>query len=297
MPNAQANGITIHYQTLGNPENPPMVLIMGLASQMVRWPEEFCQDLVDQNLYVIRFDNRDIGLSTQWNQAGKDEVAAITAKMFAGETVAPPYTLSDMARDVTGLMDHLGLEKAHICGLSMGGMIAQTTAINHPDRVLTLTSMQSSPSNPSDPSLPRTTPEATEKLLATPPLDRDGYIQHTVESFRVFATNSPLYDPECEARMAEDQFDRGLHPLGVARQFLAVSLGGDRLEKLSKLTMPALVVHGTADTLIPSAHGEATAKAIPGARLLLVEGMGHGMAFPSTWKDLAREIGRHTNSL
>ena len=297
MPDAQVNGITLHYESLGNPENPPLVLIMGLASQMVRWPMEFCQNLVEQGLYVIRFDNRDVGMSSQCPPDSQEEIAAITKKLLSGQSARLPYTLSDMANDVMGLMDHLGLEKAHICGLSMGGMIAQTTALEHPDRVLTLTSMHSSPSNPQDPALPRTTPEATERLLAQPPMDRTGYIEHTVESFRVFASNSSLFDPECEAQMAAEQFDRGYHPLGVSRQFLAATFGDSRLEKLTTLKMPVLVIHGTVDTLIPPAHAQATAKAISGAKLVMVEGMGHGMAFPSTWRNLAREISQHVKSL
>lgn len=290
MPQAQVNGITLYYETHGDPKNPPLVLIMGLASQLVRWPLEFCELLTAQGLYVIRLDNRDIGLSTQCDETGAEEIAAITKKFLSGEPAELPYSISDMASDAVGLMDHLGLAKAHICGLSMGGMIAQAAAIEHPGRVLSLTSMHSSPSNPQDPSLPRTTPEATERLLAQPPEDREGYIRHTVDSFRIFASNSPVYDPECEAQMAADQFDRGLHPMGVSRQFLAATFSRGRLEKLRGLKVPALVIHGDADALIPPEHGKVTAEAIPGARLIMMKGVGHGMAFPSTWEETAREI-------
>ncbi len=294
MPNVRANGITLNYETFGDPKNPPVLLVMGLASQSVRWPEEFCQDLADNGFFCIRFDNRDVGLSARWDKPGAENVGALIAKAFGGEKITPPYTLSDMALDAVGLMDALGLEKAHICGLSMGGMIAQTVAIEHPDRVLSLTSMQSTPSNHN---LYPSTPEAMERLISQPPRDREGYITHTVKSFTVFAGGSPLFDPEWEARKAGEQFDRGMDPAGVARQFLAVIMGENRTEKLGEVKAPSLVIHGSTDTLLVPAHGKATANAIPGARLLLVENMGHGMGFPALWEEVAAEIIHHLKEL
>ena len=291
MTRAAANGIDIEYDTFGDKNGSPLLLIMGLSSQMLAWPESFCQKLAQNGHWVLRFDNRDVGLSSKIEAVGVPDLMAAMAAHQQGQPVGAPYTLSDMAADAVGLMDALKLEKAHVCGLSMGGMIAQVMAIEHSRRVLSLISMESTTG---DPTLPPAKPEAVEAMLSPPPQDRDGYILHTAEVFRAFSGGSDKFDETLEKELSANSYDRSFYPLGFIRQLAAILASGDRTQSLASVTAPTLVIHGAADPLVPLAHGRATARAIPGAKLLVVEGLGHGMAYPALWDQIVGAIRQHT---
>lgn len=293
MPKARANGIEIEYEQFGNPEDSPLVLIMGIGSQMVLWPTEFCEKLAAAGHWVIRFDNRDVGLSTHLDDAGMPNIFEVLAARQEGRQIDVPYLLSDMAADTVGLMDALNIEKAHICGLSMGGMIAQTIAIEHQDRVISLISMESTTG---EPELPRSTPEATEVLLKMFPSEREAYIQHMLTVFRVFAGGSDQYDEETQREMSAASYDRSVNHAGFARQFAAIVASGGRRRALASVKVPTLVIHGSSDTLFPPAHGKDTADAISEARFLLIKGLGHGTAYPGLWKEMEEAILTHTRA-
>jgi pimeloyl-ACP methyl ester carboxylesterase len=274
MPRARANGIELEYEVIGARNARPLVLIMGLGAQMVLWDDEFCAALAARGHRVVRFDNRDVGLSSKIDGWRTLDVVAAMAGWAMGRPVAAPYTLSDMAADTVDLLDKLGFSAAHLVGASLGGMIAQTLAIEHPRRVLSLTSIMSTTGNPR---LPRARPEAAAALLEPPPRDREGAMARAVKVFRTIG--SPAF-PLDEARVRERagrSFDRCSHPAGVARQMLAVLASGSRVEGLRRVTVPTLVIHGSDDPLIPVAAGVETARLVPGAELLLIEGMGHDL--------------------
>ena len=263
-------GIDIAYQRLGNPDVPVVLLIMGIGAQSIHWPDAFCHALVAGGLQVIRFDNRDVGLSTHLTDSPPaDRPAAL------GDLSSVSYTLSDMAADTVGLLDALGLEKAHIVGASMGGAIAQTMAIEHADRVGSLTSMMSTTGNLS---VGQPSPEVLRDVFGGPPaVTRDEVIQKMLQAFRAVA--SPRYpnDENEVAARAGRAYDRSYDPIGVARQRLAWVASGDRTERLRHLDVPTLVIHGVADRMCDVSGGRATAEAIPGAELVLIEGMGHNL--------------------
>ncbi|HEY69069.1 MAG TPA: alpha/beta fold hydrolase [Anaerolineae bacterium] len=286
---AKANGIEIVYDTFGEPIAPALLLIMGLGAQMVSWDEDFCRELAGRDYYVIRFDNRDVGLSTKFDEAGIPNTLALLQAQMQGEPVQAPYTLRDMADDAAGLLDALGIEAAHVVGASMGGMIAQAMAIHHPDRVRTLTSIMSSTGNPD---LPPPTAEALEILLKPAPTDRDGYLESAVQSWQVLGGPGFPVDEDRIRTRAGRAFDRGLHPEGTARQMAAVLASGSRKEALRSVTVPTLVIHGDADPLVPVEGGIDTADAVPGAELLIVEGMGHDLP-PALWPRMIDAIARH----
>jgi pimeloyl-ACP methyl ester carboxylesterase len=215
MPNVSANGIQIEYETFGEPNSPPLLLIIGFGGQLIFWDDELCEQLAQRDHYVIRFDNRDVGLSTKLEEAGVPDIGAL----MRGEAIQPPYTIEDMAGDAVGLIDALGIEKAHICGMSMGGMIAQTVAINHPRRVLSLISIYSTTGNPE---LPQPTPEALGILLTPPPEEREANIEHTMKVFRAIAGPGFLFDAEWHRKLAAQAYDRAFYLPGVARQFVAI---------------------------------------------------------------------------
>ena len=276
---ADANGIELAYDEIGDPDGEPLILIMGLATQMIHWDLRFCRMLADRGYRVIRFDNRDIGRSSQI----KAQVPG-TAAMLLG-LGAPAYRLSDMAADTVGLLDHLEVESAHVVGASMGGMIAQTVAIEYPQRARSLTSVMSTTGNRRL-GLPKW--RAFGALLARPGRNREEFIDRAVKTFSVIG--SPAY-PMDEPRFRElvsVAYDRGHHPAGVARQLHAITSSGDRTKALRRLDTPTLVLHGTADPLVRPAAGKATAAAIPGARLELVEGMGHD--FPAELHERFAEV-------
>jgi pimeloyl-ACP methyl ester carboxylesterase len=259
--------VEIAYETLGNPTDPPVVLIHGLGGQLIDWPDGFCAKLVERGLYVVRFDNRDVGLSSHSGTPPPDLRAVLS-----GDTSTVRYTLDDMAGDAAGLMDGLGLRSAHVVGFSLGGMIAQTLAIGDPTRVRSLTSISSTTGN-------REVGQATGTalaLLTVPPVPtRDGAMDRAVVSSRI--VGSPAY-PADEAELraeAARAFDRAFDPVGVAHQMAASVVQADRTGDLARLRVPTLVIHGAKDPLIRVSGGRATAAAIPGAELVVIEGMGH----------------------
>jgi pimeloyl-ACP methyl ester carboxylesterase len=266
---APVNGIEIAYEELGDPDGEPLVLIMGLATQMIFWDVEFCELLGERGYRVIRFDNRDIGHSTKIDAAGVPG----SGPMLLGYG-RPAYRLADMAADTVGLLDHLGIERAHVVGASMGGMIAQQVAIDHPQRALSLCSIMSATGNRRY-RLPRWQAFAT--LLSRPAATREDYVEQAVKTFKIIG--SPAY-PMDEPRFRELvglAYDRGHQPAGVARQLHAINCSGNRARRLRSLDLPALVVHGSADPLVRPAAGRETAASLRGARLWLIEGMGHDL--------------------
>ncbi len=290
MPNIIANGIQIEHETFGESSSPPLLLIMGLGAQMIFWDEEFCEQLAKRGHYVIRFDNRDIGLSTHFDEAGVPDVMQAVNAWLQGEKVASLYSLDDMAADAVGLLDSLGIEKSHICGASMGGMIAQTVAIRHPSKVLSLISIMSSTG---DPELPQAQPEAMEALLTPAPQERQAYIENTLAMMKTIGSPGFPFDEMRMRKLAERTFDRSFHPEGMARQLLAVITHGDRTSSLNSVSVPTLVVHGADDPLVAVEAGRATANAVSGAQLLIVDGMGHDLP-PGTWPPIIDAITRLT---
>jgi pimeloyl-ACP methyl ester carboxylesterase len=274
MPLLRANSIDIFYDEIGDPKAPALLLIMGLGAQMIGWPEAFCGRLADRGFRIIRFDNRDIGLSTKIEDAPKVDLAAAFMSAVAGRPLEAPYNLDDMARDAIGLMDALGLAKAHVVGASMGGMIAQIIAAKHGERARSLTSMMSTSG---DPNLPQGKPAAMASLTATrpPQSDREASIQFGVSVLR--AIGSPGYpSPEPELRaIVERSFDRSYYPFGFARQMIAILASGSRVELLRTIRIPTLVLHGADDPLVPVEAGKDTARHIPGAALKIMPGWGH----------------------
>jgi pimeloyl-ACP methyl ester carboxylesterase len=275
MPRAKTNGIEIEYEEFGAASGRPLLLIMGLGAQMVLWEEAFCEQLAERGHRVIRYDNRDVGLSSKLDAAGMPDVMAAMGASMARRPVSAPYTLSDMAADAVGLLDALDIPKAHIVGASMGGMIAQTLAIEHPARVLTLTSIMSTTGNPA---LPPPSPQALSALIMPPPADRDAAIERGLHMFRIIGSPGFPLDEERIRRLAGRSWDRGgFHPQGVARHLVAILASGSRKEKLAAVRVPTLVIHGDADPLVPYTGGLDTAEAVPGATLLTIEGMGHDL--------------------
>jgi pimeloyl-ACP methyl ester carboxylesterase len=290
MPNVTANGMQIEYETFGDPASPPLLLIMGLGAQMIHWPEEFCKQLASQGLYVIRYDNRDVGLSSKCDEAGVSDISEIFTDPELGAELNIPYTLDDIADDAVGLLDALGIEKAHVLGMSMGGMIAQTVAIRHPSRVLSLISMAS---GTGDPDLPYGNPEAMAMLVAPMPAEREAYIEHNINLFRTITGSKYQADEQEVRRLVECAYDRCYYPPGMARHSLAIMTAGSRKQALKSVTAPTLVIHGSEDPLLPVEQGSATAEAVPGAELLVIEGMGHDLP-AGVWPLLVDAIVRHT---
>ena len=274
MPTARCNGITLDYETRGERADPALLLVMGLGSQRITWPDELLDALVARGFFVVTFDNRDVGRSTIFDQfpvGGSDVVSAVTGQPFEA-----PYSLSDMAADAIGLLDHLGIERAHVVGASMGGMIAQHLAIDWPERVLSLTSVMSSTGNRN---VGQATEEATAVLFTPAPPGREAYIADFVRRRRLLGSRT-LFDADRAAELAGRLHDRGLHPAGTVRQLLAIYADGDRTTRLAGVPAPTLVIHGRDDPLIGRSGGEATAAAIEGARLLVLDEMGHDLPLP-----------------
>jgi pimeloyl-ACP methyl ester carboxylesterase len=266
----EANGIEIAYEAIGDPADPPLVLIHGISRQLIDWRDEFLAAVAERGLRVIRLDNRDAGESTHLHEAGRANVEAL----LAGDTSSAPYTLSDMAADTAGLLDALGVDSAHVVGLSMGGMIAQTLAIEHPDRVRSLTSVMSTTG---DSEVGQATPEAQGVLLSPPARNRDDAVAIRLESQRVIGSPGFDRDEAWIAQNAARAYERAFDPAGVGRQLAAILASGDRTERLRELRVPTLVLHGEEDPLIGVSGGRATAAAIPGAELVTIAGMGHDL--------------------
>jgi pimeloyl-ACP methyl ester carboxylesterase len=290
MPSAHANGIQIEYDTFGDPKASPLLLVMGLGAQMIGWPEEFAQLIADAGHFVVRYDNRDVGLSSKIESAGVPDIAKIMADREAGAEVTFAYTLKDMAADGIGLMDALGIERAHVVGASMGGMIVQQMAIDHPARLLSMTSIMSSTGAPD---LPQATEAAMAMLLTPAPADRDAYIEHRVRSARVIGSASHLIDEARIRRTAVRLHERAFYPVGTARQMAAIMASGSRREALRAVSTPTLVIHGAIDPLVPVEGGIDTANAVAGARLLVLDDMGHDLP-EALWPQIVDAITRHT---
>jgi pimeloyl-ACP methyl ester carboxylesterase len=270
----------LEYDTFGDPAAVPLLLVMGWATQMIAWDEEFCETLAGRGFHVIRFDNRDIGLSTKLDHLGLPDLGDLVARERQ-----PPYTLADMAADAAGLLDALGVRAAHVVGISMGGYIAQLLAIRHTDRVLSLTSIMSGLGGVDD--VPAS-PEVTAALLSPPPEDREGLIEYGVMTSRLIG--SPDYFDEARARIVRTRaVDRSVHAAGVLRQLGAIIAAPSRRESLGRLRIPALVIHGDADPLVPIENGRRTAAAIPGSRLVVLPGMGHELP-PQLWPQIIDAI-------
>jgi pimeloyl-ACP methyl ester carboxylesterase len=280
--------IELEYDHFGNPTDPALLLIMGFTAQMVVWDEEFCMQLADRGHFVIRFDNRDCGLSTKLHGVPSNSDAVIMAAMMETEMPPVPYTLSDMAADAMKVLDHLNIERAHIMGASMGGMIAQTVAIEHPHRVKTLISIMS---QPGELTVGQATPEAMELIVTPAPSDRDEYIAFAPK-WQLWQSKKYRSD-EVSRRNAIRDFDRSNYPEGGPRQMAAIYASGSRAEGLQKLEVPTLVIHGTDDQLITPSGGERTAELIPNSTLLMVEDMGHDMPQP-LWPFYLDAISKHT---
>lgn len=279
MASIVANGVTIEYETHGDPQAPPVLLIMGLGMQLTAWPADFIDGLVEQGWYVIRFDHRDIGLSTKFDHLGAPNLPLAFIKNLLGWPLKSAYTLDDMAADALGLLDALGIAQAHVIGISMGGMIAQILAARHPDRVATLTSWMSSSGRRG---LPGPSPAARRALLRRPdPRDRALLLAHMVHIYGVIG--SPAYPTP--AKLISERIEASLkraasvpnNGSGTARQMVAIAASGDRSRLLKTIRCPALVIHGAADPLVPLAAGADTAALIPGAALHVIEGMGHDL--------------------
>ena len=284
MPRAPANGIELEWEEFGEPDAPPLLLIMGLGAQMIAWDEEFCRLLAARGFRVIRFDNRDAGLSTRIEGRRPNLLAALT-----GDFSSAAYRLDDMADDAAGLLDALGIEAADVVGASMGGMIAQTLAIRHPHKVKTLTSIMSTTGAPD---VGQPSPDAITLLVTRPPADRERAIEYGVLISRVLSSPGFPFDEERARERATRSYDRGFYPISVGRQLLAVLASGDRTPALRSRRVPTLVIHGDGDPLVTKSGGEATAAAVPGARLLMIPGMGHDLP-RSLWETIVAAISEH----
>lgn len=264
-----SNGIELEVDVRG--QGPAVVLIMGIGTQMIHWPDALCDAIAQQGFTVIRFDNRDVGHSTWLRDAGVPDLRVMVARAVFGLRSQAPYTLHDMAKDVVGLLDALGHRKAHLVGISMGGMIAQTVALDHPERVLSLTSINSTPGDRRFVGSPR----ALGAILRKRPAGREDMPDFMLHIMRTLSTPQYPCDEADIRAIALASYDRGNNPKGFIRQFAAILASGSRTRRLRQLRVPTLVVHGSDDPLIPVAAGRAMAATIPGARLRVIEGMGH----------------------
>lgn len=283
MPRASANGVEIEYETFGDPDGLPLLLIVGLGSQMIAWDDEFCHSLVDRGFYVIRFDNRDVGLSTKI--ATEVDVMGQIMAAFGGEPIHAPYLLHDMAGDAVAVLDDLGVEAAHVVGRSLGGMVAQTMAIESSERVLSLTSIMSSTG---DPDVGQPHPEVLPMVLQGPAENREEAIERAVETGRVIGSPDN-FEADRALDLATRSYDRCFYPTGQAHQLLAALASGSRSDALRTLDLHTLVIHGELDPLIDVSGGERTAEVIAHAELLILEGMGHDMP-TSHWSAIIEAI-------
>lgn len=290
MPRIKANNIDIEFDTFGAETARPLLLIMGLGAQMTRWREEFCTMLADAGHYVIRFDNRDIGLSQHFDHTGLPNMMQIYSDAQAGKPVKAPYTLDDMAEDAEGLLNALHIDKAHICGASMGGMIAQMMAVHHRERVLSMTSIMSTTGNPD---LPSATEEASAALLSPAGETLDEVVERAVGVAKAIGGKGFAIDAQAIIQRAKADFQRSFHPQGVARQMAAIAATGNRRPHLEKLDIPTLVIHGRDDPLVPLAGGIDTHEAIKGSTLKVIDGMGHDLP-EQTWPEIVEAITAHT---
>jgi pimeloyl-ACP methyl ester carboxylesterase len=289
---AHVNGIDLCYQPFGDAANPAVLLIMGLGTQMIAWDEMFCRQLAGHGFYVIRFDNRDIGRSTWLDQLEVPNPMLLLAKSAIGFKPKVPYTLKDMAADTIGLLDALGIARAHVVGASMGGMIGQEMAVAHPERMITFTSIMSTTG---DRKLPAAKPEATSMLVAKPAESLEEFIPLYKKLMTVLRAGSFPEDEALDEPRAIASWQRGYHPAGSARQLAAIIASGNRTEALATVKVPTLVIHGRPDPLVPVEGGIATAAAITGAKLVIIERMGHALPL-SAWDQVIDAIVAHAHS-
>ena len=283
---AQVGDVKIAYETFGDAADPAMLLVMGLGVQMIGWDEGLCRMWVDRGFHVIRFDNRDVGHSSQFEGGPEPNLMAA----LAGDTSSAAYLLADLADDAFGLLDHLGVDAAHVVGVSMGGMIAQTMAIRHPERVLSLTSIMSSTG---DQAVGQPRPEILPVMLTPAPADRAGFAQHQVGVFKRIGSPGYPMDEDRIRGLCEQSYDRCFSPAGFYRQLLAILASGSRTADLASVRAPALVIHGEDDPLIDVSGGRATAAAIPGAELIVIPGMGHDLP-PALWPRIVDAVVANT---
>ena len=275
MAEARANGIEIEWEAVGDEGAPAVLLIMGLGAQMTLWPDALLTGLAARGFRAIRFDNRDVGLSMKFEAAGAPDLARLAMQLMTGGRPEAPYGLSDMAADAVGLLDALGIAKAHIVGASMGGMIAQLVAAEHPERTLSLTSIMSTTGNPA---LPHATPEANAVLMTRPASgDVDALVAHGLRAAKAVGSPGFPFDEAATAARIRSDIARSFYPPGFARQMAAILADGDRRARLRTITAPTLVIHGTDDPLVRVEGGRDTAAAIPGAQLVEIAGMGHDL--------------------
>ena len=289
---ARANGIELAYDSFGDADAQPLLLIMGLGTQMIAWDEAFCERLAARGYRVIRFDNRDIGLSTKFSEAGVPDIGKLLMLALSGEDVSAvsvPYTLAEMAQDAVGLLDVLGIDSAHIVGASMGGAIAQEIALRHPQRVRTLVSIMATSGAPG---LPPPKPDALALLMTPSPTDRDGYLERYLRMMKILRAGEFPDEEALDPARAARTFERGLNPAGYARQLAAIIASGSRKERLASLRTPTLVIHGDVDPLVPVECGIDVARSVPGARMLTIEGMGHALP-AATWQRIIDGIAEH----
>jgi pimeloyl-ACP methyl ester carboxylesterase len=274
MPKANVNNIQIEYETIGDHNSKPLLLIAGLGSQLLAWSNEICESLANSGFFVIRFDNRDVGLSTKLVGAGIPDFTEINTAYTRGERPKVPYTLEDMAGDAVGVLDALNIAKAHICGASMGGMIAQVFAYRYPSRVLSLTVIMSTTGNPK---LPQAKPEIMAQFFAPVPSEREAYIEESVRRDRlIYGTYT--YDEDQGREYRTKEYDRCYYPEGVIRQLAAMAIPGNIKPEISAIRAPTLIIHGSEDPFYPVEAGKEIATTIPKAELLILDGMGH--SFP-----------------
>ena len=291
MPQVSANGISIEYESFGSHADPTLLLIMGLGMQMIAWPEPFCRELAAQGFRVIRYDNRDTGFSTKLDGARSPSVAALLLRSLLRLPIRVPYTLRDMADDAVGLLDELDVETAHIVGASMGGMIAQNIAASFQNRVRSLTSIMSTSGHRA---LPGADPLVSRHIFRTRPTsgDRDEVIAHNMRTLELIGSPAYPVDEETRREMTSQSFDRGYYPAGFIRHVGAIVQDGDRRKRLATISAPTLVIHGREDPLVPLPGGIDTAEHISGARLEIVDGMGHNLP-PGLWPMLVEMIAEH----
>jgi len=285
---ASANGIEIAYEAFGSPGDPPVLLVMGLGTQMLGWDDEFCREIADRGHHVVRFDNRDVGLSTHLHDAPTPDPQGA----MGGDVSSASYRLEDMADDAVGLLDALGLESAHFVGVSMGGMIVQTLAIEHPDRIRSLVSIMSTTGNPQ---VGVATPAAVQALLKPAASSKEEMIESTVDSFRVIGSPGFPFDEERLRTRAALSYDRAYDPAGLGRQLVGIFASGDRTPRLGAIDVPTLVIHGREDPLVSFSGGEATAGAIEGSEFIAIDGMGHDLpreVWPQVIDGIVETVGR-----
>jgi pimeloyl-ACP methyl ester carboxylesterase len=283
--------VEIYYETFGSGDDPALLLVNGLGSQCINYRREWCERFAAVGHFVIRYDNRDVGLSSKFSATAPD-VRRLVRELAGGGPVDVPYRLSEMAGDGLAVLDDLGIERAHVMGVSMGGMIVQTMAIEHPERLLSMTSVMSTTG---DPDVGQATEEAQKRIMAPPAQDRDGYIAGQVAGIRIWGSPS-CFDEERVVANAGEAFDRCFDPAGTARQMMAIMASGSRSAALGNVEVPTLVLHGDADALVDPSGGRRTADAIAGARFVLLEGMGHDYP-PQYWDQVVELVRAHTGQV